>query len=390
MAIPIRDNTTALESLKTKAQNLPDRESGSSSGSGGVDTSDATAQSADVLYGKTYYGSNGKSTGTMNDNSGWIQNITVNGTYGLPDGYHQGSEVRVNVPTSSSGGTDTSDATAVSADVRDGVTFYNANGKQTGSMPDAVIRGGGISVNDDLLTADVTVDIANSGYIEAGNKVTHKMNVYSNDSVTPSSSDKTLATAGKYTMSNIIVKGDSNLVAENIKSGVSIFGVAGSYEGSLKYDATVKYDSVVDTLLFSNIKATGYSKYIKCAPMPNDTQLENSLQNSEAWVESMFVASNEVSSDSIYVMGRYRYGGELHNFAFQSVATSLDNGIKGDVNQNFENANSSTQTWDESYYGQIDFWHSYTDSEGNPSSINLTLPLRFLGTYGIKNLNFNS
>lgn len=296
MAIPIRDNTTALESLKTKAQNLPDRESGSSSGSGGVDTSDATVQSADVLYGKVFYGADGKSTGTMTDNSGWVQEISINGTYRLPNGYHKGSEVRVAVPSSGSSGTDTSDATAVSSDVREGVTFYNANGKQTGSMPDAVIRGGGISVNDDLLTADVIVDIANSGYIEAGNKVTHKMNVYSNDSVTPSSSDKTLATAGKYTMSNIIVKGDSNLVAENIKSGVSIFGVTGTYGSNLA--TNIDKISVTASSYASELSVTANRSDIPSGIIIKNNTVPTGIANSSYTI--LLSAMYDVTADGYY------------------------------------------------------------------------------------------
>ena len=48
---------------------------------------------------------------------------------------------------------------------------------------------------------------------------------------TPSTSNQTIA-AGTYCSGAQTIKGDSNLVAGNIKSGVSIFGVAGSYEGS--------------------------------------------------------------------------------------------------------------------------------------------------------------
>jgi hypothetical protein len=50
--------------------------------------------------------------------------------------------------------------------------------------------------------------------------------------ITPSTSNQTAISAGYYTTGDITVNGDSNLIAENIKSGVSIFGVAGSYEGS--------------------------------------------------------------------------------------------------------------------------------------------------------------
>lgn len=48
---------------------------------------------------------------------------------------------------------------------------------------------------------------------------------------TPTTSNQTIA-AGTYCSGAQTIKGDSNLVADNIKSGVSIFGVAGSYEGS--------------------------------------------------------------------------------------------------------------------------------------------------------------
>lgn len=49
--------------------------------------------------------------------------------------------------------------------------------------------------------------------------------------ITPGTADKTIA-SGKYLTGTQTIKGDANLVAGNIKSGVSIFGVAGSYAGS--------------------------------------------------------------------------------------------------------------------------------------------------------------
>lgn len=73
--------------------------------------------------------------------------------------------------------------------------------------------------------SQVTVDAISSTYIGSG--VTKK----SAATYTPGTSDQTIV-SGQYLNGTQTIKGDPNLVAGNIKSGVSIFGVSGSYVGS--------------------------------------------------------------------------------------------------------------------------------------------------------------
>ena len=73
-------------------------------------------------------------------------------------------------------------------------------------------------------TGTVTVSAIPSTYVKP--TTTKSATTY-----TPSTSDQTIA-SGTYCSGTQTIKGDSNLVASNIKSGVSIFGVSGSYEGA--------------------------------------------------------------------------------------------------------------------------------------------------------------
>ena len=76
----------------------------------------------------------------------------------------------------------------------------------------------------------VTAQVGTSGYISSGTKKTLQLTTKGAATITPGTSDQTIA-SGTYLTGAQTVKGDANLVAGNIKSGVSIFGVAGSFEG---------------------------------------------------------------------------------------------------------------------------------------------------------------
>lgn len=100
----------------------------------------------------------------------------------------------------------------------------NAIPKATQATPSITVK------PDGIIIASV---YQNEGYVLSGEKsAKHPLNTQSGKTVTPSTTQQTAVASGKYTTGYIYVAGDSNLVADNIKKGVSIFGVSGSYEGA--------------------------------------------------------------------------------------------------------------------------------------------------------------
>jgi hypothetical protein len=82
---------------------------------------------------------------------------------------------------------------------------------------------------------------------------TLQLTVQAAQTITPGTSNKTIA-SGRYLTGTQTIKGDSNLTAGNIKKGVSIFNVAGSYEGGGAFDLV----KVTDPDGLQGVKATAY------------------------------------------------------------------------------------------------------------------------------------
>lgn len=117
------------------------------------------------------------------------------------------------------------------------------------AVPEAQQATPSISVSSSgLITATADQE---EGYVPAGSKsATKQLTAQAAQTITPGMSDKTIA-SGRYLTGTQTIKGDSNLTASNIKSGVSIFGVNGSYspvkraEGSVTGNSTTgKTDAV--------------------------------------------------------------------------------------------------------------------------------------------------
>lgn len=135
------------------------------------------------------------------------------------------------------------------ADLRSGKQLIDQSGnKITGTLATVTQATPSITVNSaGLITASTT---QSAGYVASGTKsATKQLATKSAATITPGTSNQTIA-AGTYLTGAQTIKGDANLVAGNIKSGVSIFGVSGSYKDSIPIE--ISTDAGMEAVLTSN------------------------------------------------------------------------------------------------------------------------------------------
>ena len=130
--------------------------------------------------------------------------------------------------------------TANANDILSGKVVINSDGELlTGTMTNRGTWNSSVGIN-----GSVTIP---AGYHNGSGRVTNSVSTMGGQTITPRSTSQTVSCSGRYMTGNIVVNGDSNLVAANIISGKSIFGVAGnarSYRqttGSKNSTGSVRY-----------------------------------------------------------------------------------------------------------------------------------------------------
>lgn len=110
-----------------------------------------------------------------------------------------------------------------------------------------------VSTGTNTLTLTKTVSVTPSvsaGYVSSGTSgnssvsLTASVTTKAAATITPGTSDQTIS-SGTYLTGTQTIAGDADLVAGNIKSGVQIFGVTGSYAGIDTSDATAAATDII-------------------------------------------------------------------------------------------------------------------------------------------------
>lgn len=124
------------------------------------------------------------------------------------------------------------DSNLIASNIKKGVTIFNVTGSYNEATGGPTLQSKTVSPSESTQTVSpdsgydglskVTVNAISSTYI--GSDVTKK----SAATYIPKTTDQSIASR-QYLSGTQTIKGDANLVAGNIKSGVSIFGVTGTY-----------------------------------------------------------------------------------------------------------------------------------------------------------------
>lgn len=219
------------------------------------DSSDLTASGATVTAPAGYYASNGSKTiasagapevyvATIESDGKITAQVDINNS-----GYIDADTYLATTPNAMVTPRSSSDLTALGATVTAPAGYYeNAASKAIPNASTPYIDSASIDSSGNL---SVDIEIDNAGFIDADTfpyTFSSAFAVQAAQTITPGTTNQTIA-SGKYLTGVQTILGDADLVAGNIKKGITIFGITGTYEGGGWVEETISTSGAVTKAL---------------------------------------------------------------------------------------------------------------------------------------------
>ena len=208
---------------------------------GGADTSDATVSGSYILTGYSCYVNDVKVIGTMPNRASATLILDPGEQYTIPYGYHNGNgEISVS---------SLADNTPATADSR--WILWAKTGWVNGELVSGTMVNRGSVTQTLSANGSYTIPV---GWHSGRGRVSQNLATQGSVNVTPTTTNQTACPANRWTTGSIIIVGSPNLTAGNIKKGVNIFGITGTWVG------WVDPEMVMENLVVSknNLHAGGY------------------------------------------------------------------------------------------------------------------------------------
>lgn len=266
---------------------------------------EATVDKDSMAQGASAYAKNQKIEGTIPVKT--ASNISVNGnTITIPSGIYKIAASKsvatatqatptINVSTSGLITASTSQAAGyVAAGTKTATSQLTTQGAKT--ITPSKSSQTAVAANT-YVTGAVTVGAIPSSYVKPTATKTATTH-------TPGSSSQTAVAAGTYCSGAQTLSGDSNLVAGNIKKGVSIFGVTGTYEGSAGFASGALVKGKAQSYVIANGYSYGYGQ--NSSPQVSyGTDIY--VSNNSVTIESPTTVDYSSSMDTSVLKGKYVY-----------------------------------------------------------------------------------